>query len=456
MYPENYMKKFLMRFSVFRNYTDCMNKSLCDIGDGLHISRRGILISNNASTVINNLTGGIFSTTLLLLLLENATASEYVRFIALNTAVLSFAGMMQLLSPVLFEKMKRRRRAIYILTAISHIINIFVLPAIVMLDLPTAAKAYLYIGAGGIMQACGAICGPPYSIWTMHNLPQTCRSDYLVFQNMTIDLLTQVLLLALSVFMDFFKAKNAVFAGILIMRALAIGAVAIQYLARNRISEPEYNIDLKRVTWREMLHTPFSSKPFLVTVLIAMLWSFGTAIGGVYYSAYLLDGAGLSYTYISICGMLGVPLNIYMLPRWNKFIIKYGWLPALSLSMVMYGACFALNVIVTKHTAWMYLISTVFCMSTAGGVTLGFANLPFLYMPKSMENSCLAFYNLCSSIAAMAAASAAEKFCLFTANHQLALFGMTIENRAYICFIAFITLLVNSAVVMLLYKSDRK
>ena len=103
MYPENYMKKFLMRFSVFRNYTDCMNKSLCDIGDGLHISRRGILISNNASTVINNLTGGIFSTTLLLLLLENATASEYVRFIALNTAVLSFAGMMQLLSPVLFE-----------------------------------------------------------------------------------------------------------------------------------------------------------------------------------------------------------------------------------------------------------------------------------------------------------------------------------------------------------------
>lgn len=151
MYPENYMKKFLIRFSVFRNYTDCMNKSLCDIGDGLYISRRGILISNNASTVINNLTGGIFSTTLLLLLLENATASEYVRFIALNTAVLSFAGMMQLLSPVLFEKMKRRRRAIYILTAISHIINIIVLPAIVMLDLPTAAKAYLYIGAGGIM-----------------------------------------------------------------------------------------------------------------------------------------------------------------------------------------------------------------------------------------------------------------------------------------------------------------
>lgn len=173
MYPENYMKKFLMRFSVFRNYTDCMQKSLCDIGDGLHISRRGILLSNNATTVINNLTGGIFSTTLLLLLLENATASEYVRFIALNTAVLSFAGMMQLLSPVLFEKMKQRRRTIDILTAISHVINIFILPAMVMLDLPTAQKAYLYIAATGIMQASAAICSPAYSVWTMHNLPQT-------------------------------------------------------------------------------------------------------------------------------------------------------------------------------------------------------------------------------------------------------------------------------------------
>ena len=110
---------------------------------------------------------------------------------------------------------------------------------------------------------------------------------------MTIDLVTQVLLLVLSVFMDFFKAKNAVFAGILIMRALAIGAVAAQYLARNRISEPEYNTEVKHVTFRDMLKMPFSSKPFLVTVLIAMLWSFGTTVGGVYYNAYLLDGAGL-------------------------------------------------------------------------------------------------------------------------------------------------------------------
>ncbi len=450
------IKKFLMRFSVFRNYSDCMHKSLYDIGDGLHTSRRGILISHHATTVIGNLTGGIFSTTLLLLLLGNATAAEYVKFIALNTAVLSFAGMTQLLSPVLFEKMKRRRRAIYVLTAISHFINIFVLPALVIIDLPTATKAYLYISAAGIMQACGAISGPPYSVWMMHNLPQTCRSDYLVFQNMTTDVLTQGLLLILSLFMDFFKAHNAVLAGILIMRALAIGAVAVQYLARNLMAEPEYNTEVQHVTFREMLRTPLSSKPFLVTVLIATLWSFGTTIGGIYYSAYLLDGAGLSYTFISICGMLGIPLNIYMLPRWNKFIVKFGWLPALSLSMIMYGICFALNVMVTEHTAWMYLISTVFCMSTAGGVTLGFVNLPFLYMPKSMESSCLAFYNLCSSLAAMAAASAAESFCILTENRTLNLFGLVIENRAYICFIAFIILLLNAGIVWLLYRSDRK
>lgn len=155
------------------------------------------------------------------------------------------------------------------------------------------------------------------------------------------------------------------------MRALASVAVSLQFLARNRMEEPEYNVAIHRVTWREMLLTPLWSKPFLITVLIAILWSFGTTFAGTYYSAYLLDGAGLSCTYISICGMIGLPLNIYLLPRWNKAINVYGWLPALSVSMALYGICFALNALVTEQSAWIYLFFTVYCISISGGVTLG-------------------------------------------------------------------------------------
>ena len=175
------MKNIFMKIPFIRNYIECMHNSLGNNGDGMHVSRRGILFSHYATTLNNNLTGGIFSTTLLLLLLQNATSSEYIRFIAMNTAVLSFAGMMQILSPLLFERMKKRRKGIYILNGIYHVINIIILPLLVILDLPTAFKAYLYVAASGVMQASITLSTPAYNVWIMHNLPETCRSDYLVF-----------------------------------------------------------------------------------------------------------------------------------------------------------------------------------------------------------------------------------------------------------------------------------
>ena len=441
-----------MKFPVIWQYADCMKRSLWDRGDGLHISRRGVLISHHATTVYGSLTGGIFSTTLLLLLLGNAASEEYIYFIALNTAVMSFAGMAQFLSPLIFERMKRRRRMIYFLTGIYHVINIAVLPALVMLDIPTSEKAYLYIGANGVMSACSSLCAPAYSVWMMHSLPEECRSDYLVFQNMTTELLLQVTSLLLAVFMDFFKAHDAALIGILIMRGCAVAAAVIQYLSRNRMIEPQYNRDIQKVTLYEIVHTPLSSKPFLFTVGISMLWTFGVTFAGTYYSAYLLDGANLSYTYISICGLIGIPLNILMLPKWNKAIRDRGWLPALSVSMMLYGICYAINGLVTEQTVWVYLLSTVYCMAIAGGVTLGNANLPFLYMPKSMENSCLTFYNLCTSLASMASAMAAEFFCQMTADHPVSVFGIMLENRAYMNFITCIILLADAGMVWLLYK----
>ena len=75
-----------MKIPFVQNYAACMRSSLSDNGDGLHISRRGVLFPHYATT------------------------AEYVRFLAMHTAVLSFAGMTQLLSSVLFERLKQRRK----------------------------------------------------------------------------------------------------------------------------------------------------------------------------------------------------------------------------------------------------------------------------------------------------------------------------------------------------------
>ena len=71
---------------------------------------------------------------------------------------------------------------------------------------------------------------------------------------------------------------------------------------------------------------------------------------------------------------------------------------------------------------------------------------------KKEKNSCLTFYNLCTSLASMASAMAAESFCQMTADHPVSVFGIMLENRAYMNFITCIILLADAGMVWLLYK----
>lgn len=210
--------------------------------------------------------------------------------------------------------------------------------------------------------------------------------------------------------MDVFQKKDAAFTGILIMRGLAVGSVAMQYAAQNHMVEPEYNNSVARITLREMVKTPFSSVPFLATALISFLWTSGNIFGTTYYNAFLLDGVGLSYTFISLSTLIGLPLTILTSPKWNRLIRSRGWLPTLSISMALYSVCFLLNVFVTPRTTWIYLISGAYGKLVSNGVLLCVANLAYLFMPKSMQNSCLSFFNLCSSLASMAAATEQNTF----------------------------------------------
>ena len=127
------------------------------------------------------------------------------------------------------------------------------------LGLPTPIKAYLYIISSGIMSACSAVCGPAYSEWMIHSLPNACRSDFFMLQTTSTELLSQGVSLALSVGMDFYKRRLSEFSGLLLMRGLAVLAVTGQYCARNRMEEPAYQTQAREGSWKNILKAPFSS-----------------------------------------------------------------------------------------------------------------------------------------------------------------------------------------------------
>ncbi len=448
------MRNHVMAF--FDSYRMAWNNALCNDSDGLMSSRRSVLATDVSARFSGMMTGGTFFTTLLLLVLRDATAVEYGYFIALNAAVQSFAGMAQFLAPFFMERLPRRAGAVNALKAVYHAVNTLLLPLIVALPVPVSAKGYLFVAMVGVMTAANAMCGPAWGVWYMHSLPNERRSDYLMIYQGIGALADAVIAVALSMFMDYVKAGNAEYIGILVMRGLAMALVGAEFYFRRRVVEPVYNEGQEKVSLRDILTAPFASKKFLAVVLIVVIWNFGTGVAAVYYSAYLLDGAMLSYSYISLCGALGVPLSILMLPFWNRVIRKKGWMPALPMALFLFALCYVINGFVTEETKWMYMVSGVFCTLVSGGYLLEFSNLPYIYLPEKMRASCVAFYSLCGSLASFAAAGVASWLYGVTSGTTISLWGLQLENRAYMSVMGFFILALACGVAWLLARSARK
>ncbi|GEM_PF-5871922 len=139
------------RIPVIGKYVDSWRYAFRYDPDGLAKPRRCVLFGNYALNVAGQLTAGIFYTQLFLILFS--AVSEEIRVATQNTytsiiaALSSAAGLLQLVSPFFFERLKKRKGLIYVFHSIYHVCEIFLLPLCVFCRLtssraPTSSWSY--------------------------------------------------------------------------------------------------------------------------------------------------------------------------------------------------------------------------------------------------------------------------------------------------------------------------
>lgn len=425
--------------------------------DGLLRGRRGIFFGTIGDTVIVRLTAGIFYTTLLLILLDGADSVTQNLYIALSTGIQSAAGIGQVFSPLIFEKLHRKKNAVLFCKGLSYFIQIVILPAVILLPFGLTARAGLFVIATGLASFSEAVSTPARSAWHMYSLPDEVRIDYFASLNIINTVLSTAFNFLLSLFMDYFTQRGEALAGILIMRgaALFVGAWVLLMFNRAKEAPPDSADTAPRARLKDILLVPLSCKPFLLMVCVQFFNSFANSFGGNFYNAYLLEDVGISYTYMSLGTVFGIPCTILGLSFWNKQIRKHGWMPILIISTLLYALCFCCNALVTTKTPYLYLIGAVYCQLISGGTTLAIANLPYVHMPKENRTACFAFFNTAASLSAAAAAFVAQRFLNLTEGITLNIFNLSIPNGAYMCFISVAALLIDAALVLWLYRKEK-
>ena len=141
--------------------------ALFEDSDGGAVSRRGMLFGNYFASIASTLVSGIYFTGLLIAM--NA-GDAYIGYITVATTA---CGFIQMLSPVVLERMKKRKTFLLCLRAVYYLINIFVLVAVPVLPFSHGLNLGLFMAAVTLMNLVSSFASPGYFDLHMQCLPES-------------------------------------------------------------------------------------------------------------------------------------------------------------------------------------------------------------------------------------------------------------------------------------------
>ncbi len=437
------------------DFFSIVTEVLRDNDDGRVTGRRGMLIGGYMTTFVNCLITGNYFTGLLLAM---GADDIYISYINMATTL---CGFLQFVAPLLLERMKKRKTFLMIMRFVYHFLNI---AAIGLIPIIPADKIYLFAAmliTIILVNSISALCAPGYSIWHMQSLPEEKRSNYFTISNLGGTILNLVSAFVAARFVDTMDLHSVSVGSIsptvtalLILRLIAMAGAALELFSFSKIKEYPYESDTNAKNNRglRLLLSPAGNKMFMMTISIQIIWTFACALIGKYFEIYLLDIVDMSYTYLSLSGIVSTPIIIIMTPVWAQLLRRHKWYNMLAIAIAGYSFAYVGNFLVTSSTEWMYIVVLLICYLFNPCINIMFSTITYMNMPETNRTAYLSFYSLCSTIASFLGTVCGTIFMNATYGADFTLFGLLFTNYQYLNMVQFILIIGIAAYVAIMGK----
>jgi len=415
--------------------------------DGRAHGRRYAILIAYFSAVISNLTAGTYFTGLMLAM---GADELYISYITIATTL---CGFLQFASPLLLERLERRKPFVLCMKLIYYIIDIPVLALIPVLPMTQTVRLGTFMAAIILRNLVNAVSVSGSTIWTMQSIPPEKQTGYFTFSNLGGTVIGILTTYCASSFVDSCEATAMSIPGIaptvtaiLILRACALVIAVPELIFMLRLREYPYAVHEEASGAKErlglrLLFEPLAHKRFMMTVSISIIWTFTNAIIGEFFNVYLIDIAGMSYTYISLGAVISTPIILFMTPVWAALIRRFTWYRILPIAFVGYSLAFFFNVFITETTHFYYFIVMAFCYLCLPCINVVFAYLPYINMPDTHRTAYVSMTALCSTLVTFLGNFFGNRFMYFTRGLDITVFGQSYTNYQYINLVQMMLLL---------------
>lgn len=321
-----------------------------------------------------------------------------------NIGIITFipyiAGCFGIFSPSLLERFPKRRWLLVGGRFLYHTFNILGITLVPVLVHAQGARIVCFVVIIFLANLINALTGSGFSVWHLNFIPDEIRADYFIKQSTVSNFIGIGVSLISGIIADALAASPYADAIIIAFRYVAYFLALIEIVVLALPKEYPYPQSQQKPRLRDIFVLPFSSKPFLLTMIVVLMHNFFTNIPSSFINFYLLNDVGVQYTYTYAINMIYPFTLIVLQPLTRKLIGRYGWFKVLAVCMLLHMPSYlAYSCVTAQNYLWLYAGVRIYQHICGVGMNTAYSNIAFVNLPPSDQTNYVSFHLLTVNIA---------------------------------------------------------
>lgn len=345
-------------------------------------------------------------------------------------AIPVLAGIIQFFSPLLLEKLNRRKPLVTWFNAL-HRIMLVMLVFVPLLPIPMGSKLFMVGALYFVSHLMVNMVSPATVNMIISLVPQGMRGRYFSNRETYLIFISSVMNIIMGRVMDIFELQGKPYEGYLIMYGVALLAMLMNLFSYLKMKEPPLTAAKTEISFKSLFSLPLKDRKFRKIIVLFFIWGVALNFSSPFFSVYMVSKLELSYTFITACGLINSLCYVFSVRLWGKAADRISFTYTAMISLVLLGL---------THAGWFFAAKGVFYQQAIivlvhmtggtawGGINISLLNIPYEYTPEEGKTVYLGFNAALSGLVGFIASMVASWIVGAMQNFQGRFLGISVTQ----------------------------
>lgn len=352
----------------------------------------------------------------------------------------SFSWILSIFSPLAMSRLRKRQKVLFfndVVYYVTVVLGTTIMPLFVEDSTMKTIwfAVFLFIG-----NACNAILGNGASAWILRFIPKNHRemNTFTAYNNLTGQICATITGILSSVAAAAVAASGNQFWLLFALRMVAfvlyfIGMVLLYLVPKEKSLE----VLPQKVLPHHVLTEPLKYRPFVLTALISILWSFNGNLHAGTYDYFLLETVKIPIYFLYISSVVAMAAGLLLTGFFKRIVDRISPYRMVMYGIGVYAVLEAVYAFIAPGRIQLYAVCATISGVLGVGFSMGFNSLFYLKVPEDVNKDIFAtFWNLAANVMGfLGAALGTYLLSVFEAHGVYCIGGMEFYSSQLLCMI---------------------